>query len=294
MAALRAVPLQALAVDVDTLRGTPPGAVAQRPRHHGDRGASFLEAVVFDVDGTLVDSERDGHRVAFNRAFEELGLPDRWDVDHYGRLLAITGGRGRIDAHLASRGMPADERAAVVPRLHERKTEIFCAMAAAGSFAPRPGAEELLRDLENARIRLAVATTGTRAWVTDLLDRVFGTDRFEVVVTGDEAPNRKPDPSAYLQALQSLGVTPAFAIAVEDSENGLSAAGAAGLPCVVVVNGYTAGQRFDGADLVLDGFGDGDRPAEVLLDPHGVGVRGVLDATVLSRVATEARTGATR
>lgn len=244
-----------------------------------------LDAAVFDVDGTLVDSERDGHRVAFNQAFEEFGLPDRWDVEHYGRLLAITGGQARIDAHLASRGMPDGERAAAVPRIHERKTAIFREMIASGSITARPGAERLLQDLERARIRLAVATTGTRAWVAMLLDRLFGADRFEVVVTGDEAPVRKPDPSAYLQALEGLLVRPSSAVAVEDSENGLRAARAAGLPCAVAVNGYTAGQRFEDADLVVDGFGDPTSPAAVLLDPHSTGATGVLDAETLTLVA---------
>jgi HAD superfamily hydrolase (TIGR01509 family) len=248
-----------------------------------------LEAAVFDVDGTLVDSERDGHRVAFNRAFEELGLPHRWGVEDYGELLAITGGRERIDAYLASRAVPENERAAVVPLLHARKTEIFCDMVMRGSIAARPGAEALLTDLERARIRLAVATTGTRAWVAVLLDRLFGADRFEVVVTGDEAPDRKPDPGAYRIALDRLDLAPASAVAVEDSENGLQAARGARLPCVVVVNGYTAGQRFDGAELVLDGFGEPHSPARVLHDPHGLAPGGLVDADVLIGAAAAGR-----
>jgi HAD superfamily hydrolase (TIGR01509 family) len=243
-----------------------------------------LEGVVFDVDGTLVDSERDGHRVAFNRAFEELGLRDRWDVELYGRLLSITGGDRRLDSYLASRGMPDAERRAIVRPLHARKTEIFCEMAADGRIPARSGAGRLLDDLQRAGIAVAVATTGTRAWVTILLDRLFGPDRFEVVVTADEAPRRKPDPSAYLLALRRLGVDPGSAIAIEDSENGLVAAHAAGLPCVIVVNGYTADQSLDGAELVLDGFGEPGAPARVLRDPHALAARGVLDASLLSRL----------
>ena len=251
--------------------------------HVADSG---LKAAIFDVDGTLVDSERDGHRVAFNRAFEELGLPDRWDVAAYGRLLAITGGERRLHAHLEGRGMALAERSDLVPRLHARKTALFRDMAAAGQIAARPGSERLLADLERAGVRLAVATTGTRAWVGTLLDRVFGTGRFEVVVTGDEAPERKPDPSAYVLALERLGLSAAVAVAIEDSENGLVAAQGAELPCAIVLNDYTRGQAMTGADLVLDGFGDVGGPVAVLSDPHGVAPPGCLDAMTLARLRT--------
>lgn len=225
-------------------------------------------AVIFDVDGTLVDSERDGHRVAFNRAFEELGLPDRWGVEEYGELLEITGGQRRLDAHLGARGMAEEERRQLVPRLHERKTELFREIVAGDRIRPRPGVERLLHDLRVTGIRLAVATTGTRSWVEPLISRLFD-GLFEVVITGDDAPVRKPDPSAFQAALDRLGLRHRDAIAVEDSRNGLHAARAASLPCIVVVNGYTRHHDLRGADLVVDGFGDGETVA-VLDDPHGL------------------------
>lgn len=244
-----------------------------------------LAAVIFDVDGTLVDSERDGHRVAFNRAFEELGLPDRWGVEEYGRLLAITGGERRLNTHLAGRVDDASRRARLASQVHARKTEIFHEMVVAGMIEPRPGAVRLLDELEAAGVRLAVATTGTRAWVLPLLSRVFGPKRFEAVVTGDEAPDRKPDPSAYRLAMRHLGVEASGVVSVEDSRNGLVAAHAAGLPCVVVVNDYTRHQDFDEAELVLDGYGDEAVPAVALSNPSGVAVPGVLDVVTLTRVA---------
>src|SRR5262249_5106540 len=162
--------------------------------------------------------------VAFNLAFEEAGLPDRWGVEEYGRLLETTGGDRRLKAYFQGRGRTDEESAELARRLHPRKTEIFTEMARNGDFEPRPGVRELLTELEDAGIRLSVATTGPGAWVHPLLDHLFGAGRFEVVVTADEAPVRKPDPSAHLMALERLGLSAAVAPTIEDSRNGLRAA----------------------------------------------------------------------
>ena len=248
-------------------------------------GSDRLRAVVLDVDGTLVDSERDGHRVAFNRAFEEAGLDDRWDEEQYGELLAITGGERRLNAYFEEQGMPQAEREQLASRLHARKTEIFTDMANSGEIEARPGVNELLDELEDAGVRLAVATTGSRKWVEPLLDRLFGLERFEAVVTSDDAPDRKPDPSAHQMSLERLELPASAAPGVEDSANGLRAAKSAGLACVVVVNDYTREQDFSDADLVLDGFGRADAPAPILADPHGLDPPGHLDLDTLRRLA---------
>ena len=251
-----------------------------------------LLAVVLDVDGTLVDSERDGHRVAFNLAFEEAGLPDRWEVEEYGELLAVAGGKRRLSAYFEDQGMPEDEREDLAGRLHARKTEIFTEMARSGAIEARPGVPELLDELAAAGVRLGVATTGSREWVDPLLDRLFGLERFEAIVGGDEVPRRKPDPSAHRMAVERLGVPASGAPAIEDSAIGLQAAKAAGLACAVVLNEYTRGQDFDAADVVLDGFGLPNAPAEVLSDPHGVGPPGRLDVgTLRGLAAAEAPAG---
>jgi HAD superfamily hydrolase (TIGR01509 family) len=262
-------------------------------RHHDapGKGSSACLAVVFDVDGTLVDSERDGHRVAFNRAFEELGLPDRWDEDVYGELLSVTGGQRRLHRWLERRGMPQAERDELVPRLHARKTELFTELAAGGAVPVRSGAPELIAELGERNVRMAVATTGSRDWVEPLLDRLFGLDPFEVLVTGDEVSDRKPDPHAYHLALERLALGPSGVLAVEDSEPGLEAAEGAELGCVVVVNDYTRDHDLKAADLVLDGFGTVEDPAAVLHDPHGVHPPGRVDLATLERVV-RARSGA--
>jgi HAD superfamily hydrolase (TIGR01509 family) len=240
-----------------------------------------LQAVVFDVDGTLVDSERDGHRVAFNLAFAEFELPYRWGIEEYGNLLRVTGGQRRIDGYLAGQGVDESERARLAPALHARKTEILATMVDAGVIELRPGVEPLLAELGAADVALAVATTGSRGWVDRLLRRVLPEVDFEVVVTGDEVVDRKPHPEAFVVAVERLGVSASNTVAVEDSREGLLAAQAAGLRCAVVVNGYTRDHDLAAADLVIDGYGAPGAPAAVLADPRRTGCRGVLDPATL-------------
>lgn len=240
-----------------------------------------LEAVVFDVDGTLVDSERHGHRVAFNGAFAEAGLECCWDEHAYGRWLSFHGGVRRIDAFLEEAGYSAHERGQLAPRLHATKTRLLREMIDEGLIPPRPGMPELVDHLAAEGVRLAVATVGNPGWVAHLLDALFPPNTFEVVVTGADVAERKPHPACYLLALHKLGVPRGAAVAVEDSAAGLTSALGAGLVCVVVVNDYTAAQDMTGAHLVLDGV---DAGAQVLHDPCAVAPRLPLDRATLSRL----------
>ncbi len=246
--------------------------------------ARASRAAVFDVDGTLVDSERHGHRVAFNLAFEEFGLPYRWEVEEYGRLLRTTGGQRRIDSYLAAHGVGDAERARLTPALHRRKTELMSALVEEGRVEVRPGAHRLLAELAEEGWRLAIATTGSGGWVTHLLGRLLPEVTFEVTVFGDEVERRKPDPEAFTVAVERLGVGAERVVVVEDSAEGVEAAAAARLPCAAVLNGYTLDHDVSAAGVVLDGFGEPGAPAQVLADRAATGCGGVLEARTLARL----------
>ncbi|MCR6494403.1 HAD family hydrolase [Cellulomonas sp. P24] len=216
-----------------------------------------LQALVFDVDGTLADTERDGHRPAFNAAFAHAGLPWHWDVALYGGLLGVTGGKERIrhfcerhDRDFLSRPDADDAIAA----LHADKTRRYVAFASAGRVRLRPGVARLLTEAREAGMRLAVATTTSPENVTALLEVGLGPDGpgwFEVIGAGDVVPRKKPAPDIYLWVVERLRLRPDECLAIEDSSVGLHAAVTAGLPTVVTRSPYTVGDDMTGALAVL-------------------------------------------
>ncbi|MBK1709456.1 HAD-IA family hydrolase [Marichromatium gracile] len=246
-----------------------------------------FEAIIWDVDGTLADTERDGHRRAFNAAFAEAGLDWCWDVATYGELLEVTGGRERIAAFIVEHrpALPAGvEPETLAVRLHRAKSRHYARLLAAGAIGLRPGVLRLLRAARTAGIRLAIATTSTPENVHALLAHAGEpglTEWFEVIAAGDMVANKKPAPDVYLLALERLGLGADACVAVEDSAPGLRAARAAGLGTVVItVNDYTREQAFDDAALVVDGLGAPETPVSVL---HGrLGGRSHVDLAALA------------
>lgn len=218
-------------------------------------------AVIFDVDGTLSETE-ETHRRAFNRAFSEAGLNWHWDTALYGELLAVTGGKERIRHFMASRGIdtPAGTGAdAFVRALHADKTRFYTAMLTGGDVSLRPGIRELIGDARRRGYRLAIATTTTPANVDALLAVTLGgSAAFDVICAGDSVPNKKPAPDVFELALGKLQLAATACVAIEDSRNGLLSAVAAGIPTVITPGIYTRGQRFDEAALVIDDLADCD------------------------------------
>lgn len=204
----------------------------------------MLHALIWDVDGTLAETERDGHRVAFNRAFEDLGLPWRWDSAHYGALLEVTGGRERLLHDLQQRAdAPAtpEGREALARELHRRKNLHYAALVGEGGIPLRPGVPALLEEAAARGLRQAIATTTARDNLDALMRRHLGAHwpaRFAAVVCGEDVARKKPDPEVYRIALRALALPPWQTLALEDSPAGVAAARAAGVPVVVTRSAY--------------------------------------------------------
>lgn len=228
-----------------------------------------LQAVVFDVDGTLAETERHGHRVAYNRAFEELGAGWEWSESLYGDLLRVEGGPERLSHFLRQHRpdfAPDEGHSDFVGTAHERKNVHYHALLDAGRVPIRPGIRRLIGEVRDAGLRLAIASSSLRANVHALLARTLdpaAENWFEVIVTGDDVACKKPDPEIYRRVLERLDLPPGACMAIEDSENGCRAAVAAGVPTVVTTSSYTSDDAFHGAVLVADSLGEPDAPWHV-------------------------------
>lgn len=216
--------------------------------------------MLWDVDGTLAETERDGHLVAFNAAFAERGVPWRWTDADYGELLRVAGGRERLAGFVATvPESPRDpaERDGLVRDLHLRKNELYAQLVAEGRIPLRPGVRALMDECDVSGTRMAIVTTTSRGNVAALLAAHLGADwerRFAAVVTAEDAPRKKPDPEAYVRALALLELAADEAIAIEDSPAGLASARAVGIPVVVTRSRYFVDADVAGALAVGPGL----------------------------------------
>jgi HAD superfamily hydrolase (TIGR01509 family) len=225
-----------------------------------------LEALIFDVDGTLAETE-ELHRVAFNDAFAAAGLPWHWDQALYAQLLAVTGGKERIAHFQHVANLPDRLDATAIAALHAEKTARYAARVAQGGLALRPGVRRLLNQAHDAKLRLAIATTTSRPNVEALLAACAPLPAFDVIAAGDEVARKKPAPDVYQAALAALDLPPDACLAIEDTENGLRSAAGAGLRCVMTVSVYGGTGPFAGAAAVLSDLGEPGAPFTVLAGP---------------------------
>ena len=220
-----------------------------------------MKALIFDCDGVLVDTEKDGHRAAFNATFREFGLDDEWDVAYYGELLQVAGGKERMRQHFDTHGWPeaaGSDHDAFILALHQRKTAIFTRLIAEGSLPLRPGVQRIVDEAIAADVRLGVCTTSNPKAIDGVLD-LLGEQRkakFEFVLAGDVVSRKKPDPEIYNLAKEKLGLPAKECVVIEDSRNGLLAALGADLPVLVTTSTYTINEDFSGALSVVPELGD--------------------------------------
>jgi HAD superfamily hydrolase (TIGR01509 family) len=251
-----------------------------------------VNTLIFDCDGVLSDTERDGHLPAFNQTFREFGLPVSWSEAEYGEKLRIGGGKERMaslltESFVREAGLPPDRESQEreVARWHRRKTDLYRERVLAGELPPRPGVRRLIEEALAAGWQLAVASTSAEESVRAVLEVAAGkagAARFAAVLAGDVVARKKPAPDIYALALDRLRATAADSVVIEDSKNGLDAANALGLTTVITVNGYTAHEDFSSATLVLDHLGDPGRPLRVLENRSRARPRGVLSVADLT------------
>ena len=227
----------------------------------------MLECLLWDVDGTLADTERDGHRVAFNKAFDEAGIDRQWDIPTYGRLLAVTGGKERIKTDFGDQLSVGD-----IAKLHARKTFFYQELIESGRIPLRSGVKRLLLEAQEAGIKLGIVTTTTPSALEALILHTLGGSwlkQFQVIAAGDVVPAKKPAPDIYHYALDKLGLAANQCLAIEDSYNGIASATQAGIKTLITVNGYTRDQDFSAAELVVSELGEPDNKEIVLhQNPH--------------------------
>ncbi|MDI9891109.1 HAD-IA family hydrolase [Microbacterium sp. IEGM 1404] len=248
-------------------------------------------ALILDCDGVLADTELDGHLVAFNRTFEELGMPFRWSAEEYGPLLRIGGGKERLRAYLAQHPEidlgTSEEVDDLVVRAHKRKSEIYVELVEGGALPGRPGIARIVTEALDAGWQVACASTSAEKSVEAVLASVVGPEtrrRMAGVFAGDVVPAKKPAPDIYLLAAESLGRTADEIVVIEDSQSGAAAAAAAGMAHVVTVSHFTAEDEFPAAAVIVDVVGDARTPATVRSGLDVRDGRGVIGVDGLEKI----------
>ncbi|MGK7886602.1 MAG: HAD family hydrolase [Crocosphaera sp.] len=216
-----------------------------------------LKALIFDVDGTLAETERDGHRIAFNRAFTEADLNWYWSESLYGELLEISGGKERIRHYIQQYHPEIKESLeTLIPQLHQAKTTHYRNLLSSGEIQLRQGVKRLIEEAYQEGIRLAIATTSALPNALALLEKHLNPNWFEVIAAGDIVAKKKPYPDIYNYVLEKMNLKPEECLVFEDSFHGLQAAAQANLKTIITLHDYTKNQDFYLATLVLNHLGE--------------------------------------
>ncbi|MCF6278351.1 MAG: HAD-IA family hydrolase [Anaerolineales bacterium] len=240
-----------------------------------------IKAVFFDQDGVIIDTERDGHRVAFNQTFKDFGYDFEWDVDYYHQLLQVAGGKERMKHHLRTKGfgveIKPEEVDDLIKKMHKHKTAVFVELIEQGKLPLRPGVKRLMKEVNDAGLLLGICTTSNERAAQAVVNGMLSDIKFAFVLAGDIVSKKKPDPEIYNLALTKSGLNPEECIVIEDSRNGVLAANAAGLNIVATTNVYTAREDLSDADMIVTCLGDEDgEKGELKQGGEGIDYDGVL------------------
>ena len=245
-----------------------------------------IKAIIFDQDGVIIDTERNGHRVAFNKTFKEFGFDFQWDVDYYHELLQVAGGKERMRHHLHSKGfgreVKPEEEDGLIKAMHKRKTVIFIELIKEGALPLRPGIKRIMKEAMNRGLKVGICTTSNEKVAHAVAYEILKDIKFDFVLAGDVVEKKKPDPEVYLLGLKKGGLKAEECIVVEDSHNGLLAAKAAGMNVVVTTNHYTEKEDLREADIIVTCLGDPDgEKGKLKQGGEGINYNGVLEINQL-------------
>jgi HAD superfamily hydrolase (TIGR01509 family) len=219
-----------------------------------------IKGIFFDQDGVIIDTERDGHRVAFNMTFKEFGFTDEWSVDYYHELLQIAGGKERMKHHLQTRGfskpVPPEQVEDLIKEMHKRKTSIFVGLIESGKLPLRPGVRRFMKEAMDVGLIIGVCTTSNEQAAKAVTGKMLKDIKFNFVLAGDVVSKKKPDPEIYNLALAHTRLQPDEVIVVEDSKNGVIAAKTANTNVIVTTNYYTEKEDISKGDIVVTCLGD--------------------------------------
>jgi HAD superfamily hydrolase (TIGR01509 family) len=245
-----------------------------------------IKAIIFDQDGVIIETERDGHRVAFNKTFKEFGFEFEWDEDYYHKLLQIAGGKERMRHHLHTQGfgieVKPEEEDDLIKTMHKRKTEIFIKLIKEGALPLRPGIKRIMKEAINSDLKVGICTTSNERAAFAVAYEILKDIKFDFVLAGDVVKKKKPDPEIYLLALKNGHLEPKECVVIEDSHNGLLAAKAAGMNVVVTTNHYTEKEDLKEADIIVTCLGDLDgEKGKLIQGGVGINYNGVLNINQL-------------